>query len=111
MTILYALPIPGSFPSVVLITTTTPIYSVSPLYSISTSNYCKYFQLLDVQMSFLGLPNVTLMKKSDSVWCVAQGDAATSALAWTSKSDELERGGEKNVLKLLFLCQTNQFKV
>ena len=45
-------------------------------------------------MSCLGLPNVTLMKQNNNVWCVAQGEAATSALAWTSKQGGLERGGK-----------------
>jgi len=46
-------------------------------------------------MSCLGSPNVTLVKQNDDVWCVAQGEAATSALAWTSKRGGLQRGGEK----------------
>jgi hypothetical protein len=43
---------------------------------------------------------VTLMKQNDDVWCVAQGEAATSALAWTSKRGELQRGGKKTFLFL-----------
>jgi hypothetical protein len=35
------------------------------------------------------------MKQNDDVWCVAQGEAATSALAWTSKGGGLQRGGKK----------------
>ena len=35
------------------------------------------------------------MKQNDDVWCVAQGEAATSALAWTSKGGEMQRGGKK----------------
>ena len=46
-------------------------------------------------MSCLGWPNVTLMKQNDDVWCVAHGEAATSALAWTSKHGGLQRGGKK----------------
>jgi hypothetical protein len=38
---------------------------------------------------------VTLMKQYDVVWCVAQGEAATSGLAWTSKGGGLQRGGKK----------------
>ena len=38
---------------------------------------------------------MTLVKQNDDVWCVAQGEAATSALAWTSKRDGLQRGGKK----------------
>jgi len=34
------------------------------------------------------------MKQNNNVWCVAQGEAATSALAWTSKQGGLERGGK-----------------
>jgi hypothetical protein len=37
---------------------------------------------------------VTLVKKNDDVWCVAQGAAATSALAWTPMRDGLQRGGK-----------------
>ncbi|XP_021922810.1 uncharacterized protein LOC110831285 [Zootermopsis nevadensis] len=37
-------------------------------------------------MSAEGYPNVTLLKGDKNVWCVAQEDAATSALAWTSKN-------------------------
>jgi hypothetical protein len=48
-----------------------------------------------VQVSCLGSPNVTLVKQNDDVWCVAQGEAATSALAWTSKHGGLQRGGKK----------------
>jgi len=35
------------------------------------------------------------MKQNNNVWCVAQGEAATSALAWISKRGELQRGGKK----------------
>jgi hypothetical protein len=38
---------------------------------------------------------VTLMNQNGGVWCVAQGDAATSALAWTSTGGELQREGKK----------------
>jgi hypothetical protein len=41
------------------------------------------------------------MKQNDDVWCVAQGEAATSALAWTSKGGELQRGGKKTFFILL----------
>jgi len=55
-----------------------------------------------------GSPNVTLMKQNNSVWCVAQGEAATSALAWTSKGGGLERGvpyftGKKSSLECNFM--------
>jgi hypothetical protein len=43
---------------------------------------------------------VTLMKQDGDVWCVAQGEAATSALAWTSKGGGLQREGEK----CLYFC-------
>jgi hypothetical protein len=36
------------------------------------------------------------------VWCVAQGEAATSALAWTSKVGGLQRGGKKIVFCFCF---------
>jgi hypothetical protein len=43
------------------------------------------------------------MKQNDDVWCIAQGEAATSALAWTSKRGGLQRGGKKIfLLALLF---------
>jgi hypothetical protein len=35
------------------------------------------------------------MKQNADVWCVAQGEAATSALAWTSEGGGLDRGGKK----------------
>ena len=54
-----------------------------------------------MQVSCLGSPNVTLMKQNDVVWCVAQGEAATSALAWTSKSGGLQRGGKKTFFFLV----------
>ena len=47
-----------------------------------------------MQVSCLGSPNVTLVKQNDDVWCVAQGEAATSALAWTSRFGGLQRGGK-----------------
>ncbi|GFG28421.1 hypothetical protein Cfor_12636, partial [Coptotermes formosanus] len=55
-----------------------------------------------------GLPNVTLMQRNNDVWCVAQGEAATSALAWTSKSGGLRREvpyftGKKSVLDCNFM--------
>ncbi|XP_021932867.1 uncharacterized protein LOC110836221 [Zootermopsis nevadensis] len=40
-------------------------------------------------VSAAGYPNVTMIKKGQKVWCVAQEDAATSALAWTSKNYRL----------------------
>jgi hypothetical protein len=41
------------------------------------------------------------MKQNDDVWCVAQGEAATSALAWTLKGVGLQREGKKTFLFLL----------
>jgi hypothetical protein len=51
---------------------------------------------------------VTLMKQNNDVWCVAQGEAATSALAWTSKSWGLQRGGKKTFFLFLLVINVDE---
>ena len=58
-----------------------------------------------MQLSCLGSPNVTLMKQNNDVWCVAQGEAATSALALSSKGGELQRGGKKTFFLVLLVVK------
>ena len=52
---------------------------------------------------------MTLMKQNDDVWCVAQGEAATSALAWTSRGGGLKRGGKKTLF--CFCLWLNVYKI
>jgi predicted Rdx family selenoprotein len=44
-----------------------------------------FMQIFRYALFCLGPPNVTLMKTTYTVWCIAQGDAANSALVWTKK--------------------------
>ncbi|XP_069704006.1 uncharacterized protein [Periplaneta americana] len=58
-----------------------------------------------------GTPNVTLLKRSNSIWCVAQDEAAYSGLAWEPQEDVIDEKvewiTEKSALNCNFMEPTS----